>query len=78
MNLDLFGGLQLAVHENPYQPLGCHFQAPWRVCKSCVEKGQGTDRSRGVLLIPVVVLGGAEADGSQGDNSLSCGALWCY
>jgi len=31
-----------------------------------MEKGQGTGRSRGVLLTPVVALGGAEADGSQG------------
>lgn len=43
-----------------------------------VEKGQGKGRSRGVLLIPAMVLGGAEADGSQGDNSLSCGALWWF
>lgn len=41
-----------------------------------VEKGQGTGSSRGIFLIPAMVLGGT--DGSQGDNSLSFGALWDF
>lgn len=57
----------MAIHENSYQPLLCHFQAPWRVCNPHVEKGQGTGRPAVMLLIPVMMLGGAEAGGSQGD-----------
>lgn len=38
MNLHLRGALQLATSDNIYLPLACHFQAPWRVCKSLWKK----------------------------------------